>query len=131
LRAVTSATAATVLGIRPKQLDNVLARIGARAFPIGRQGRDRRLPIQRLPELALTLELVTRLGVPVRKAHRVAAAILQGDLDAGPVLQLAVDLAHLRRRIDERLALAIETVVRLPRGRPTQTQPRRTRRDDR
>ncbi|MEK0430282.1 MAG: hypothetical protein RL139_86 [Gemmatimonadota bacterium] len=131
MRAVTSATAATVLGIRPKQLDNVLARIGAGAFPVGRQGRDRRLPIQRLPELALTLELVTRLGVPVRKAHRVAAAILQGDLDAGPVLQLAVDLAHLRRRIDERLALAIESVVRLPRGRPTQAQPRRTRRDDR
>jgi len=118
VRAVTSATAAAVLGLRPKQLDNVLARIGPEAFPRGRQGRDRRLPIQRLPELAVTLELVGRLGLPVRKAHRVAAAMVRGALDAGPVLTLAVDLDAVRRRIDDRLVLAIESTVRPVRGRP-------------
>ena len=118
MRAVTSATAAAVLGIRPKQLDNVLARIGPAAFPRGRQGRDRRIPVQRLPELAVTLELVARLGLPVRKAHRAADALTRGALDTGPLLSLAVDLPTIRRRLDARLALAIESIVRPPRGRP-------------
>ena len=118
MRAVTSATAAAVLGIRAKQLDNVLARIGDGAVVRGRQGLERRIPIHRLPELGLTLELVGRLGLPVRKAHRVAAAVIRGDLEVGPILALAADLDRLRRDIDERLAMTIESLVRPRRGRP-------------
>ena len=78
MRAITSQTAAQVLQITPKQLDNLLLRIGGIASSSesgskGRQGRERRIPIKTLPKLALTLELMSGLGVGIRDGYRIAS----------------------------------------------------------
>ena len=123
MRAITSQTAAQVLEITPKQLDNLLSRIGGVASDggsgsKGRQGRARRIPIRSLPALALTLDLVAGLGVGVRDGYRIAAALCAGGHHAIGHLTLHVDLAGLVDRVDQRLAAAIETTVRATRGRP-------------
>lgn len=128
MRAITSQTAARVLEITPKQLDNLLLRIGGVASSMengsrGRRGRERRIPIKTLPELALTLELVTGLGVGIRDGYRIAAALCSGGGHEIGHLTLGADLDGLMDRIDERLAAAIETTVRARRGRPPKGRP--------
>jgi len=123
MRAITSQTAAQVLQITPKQLDNLLLRIGGVASSSesgskGCQGRERRIPIKTLPELALTLELMTGLGVGIRDGYRIASALCSGRDHAVGHLTIGADLDDLRDLIDRRLALAIETTVRAKRGRP-------------
>lgn len=120
MRAITSQTAAQVLGITPKQLDNLLARIGPESFGApGRQGKARRIPIRALPELALTLEIVSGFGTTVRAAHRIAASICETRHPYGTDhLRLAADLDELTTRIDQHLGAAIESTVRARRGRP-------------
>ena len=123
MRAITSQTAAQVLEITPKQLDNLLLRIGGIASSSesgskGRQGRERRIPIKTLPKLALTLELMSGLGVGIRDGYRIASALCSGrDHEVGH-LSVRVDIQGLTDRINQRLALAIETTVRAKRGRP-------------
>lgn len=146
LRAVTTTTAAIVLGIERKVLDNLLVRLAPEALPKGRQGVERRIPISLLEHLALTTELSDMLGVPVREAFTLSRA-LTGEVPLGPgnessgarqgstetttsgdsragrailgdYLRIDADLARLRADLDARLALAIESVVRRPRGRP-------------
>jgi len=124
MRAITSQTAAQVLEITPKQLDNLLFRIGGVASSSesgskGRQGRERRIPIKTLPELALTLELMTGLGVGIRDGYRIASALCSGRDIAIGHLTLHIDFGRLNETIDRRLATAIETTVRAKRGRPT------------
>lgn len=128
MRAITSQTAAQVLEITPKQLDNLLLRIGEVASSSesgskGRQGRERRIPIKTLPELALTLELVAELGVGVRDGFRIAAELCAGRRHAAGHVTLGADLDGLRDQIDQRLAAAIETTVRARRGRPPKGRP--------
>lgn len=144
MRAVTTTTAAIVLGIERKALDNLLLRLGPEALPKGRQGVERRIPISLLEHLALTTELSETLGVPVREAFILSRALTgevpldQGSRDMGGALEASgtghgtrdsgatlgdylridADLERLREDIDARLALAIESVVRRPRGRP-------------
>jgi len=123
MRAITSQTAAQVLQITPKQLDNLLLRIGgvASSSESGSkccQGRERRIPIKTLPELALTLELVNGLGVGIRDGYRIASELCSGRDHAVGQLTIGADLEGLRDQIDRRLALAIETTVRAKRGRP-------------
>lgn len=118
MRAVTSDTAAAVLGVSRRQLDNALSRIGSAAIDIGRQGVSRRIPINRLPVLFVALELTARTGLPVRRSYQVAAALVAREFVPGPYLRLEVDLDRIRRIIDERLAVAIETTVTPVRGRP-------------
>lgn len=121
MRAVTTDTAAAVLGVSRRQLDNTLSRIGSAALDTGRQGVARRIPIHRLPVLFLALELTARTGLPVRRAYQVAAALAAGAFVPGPFLRLEMDLEGVRRTIDQRLAVAIETTVTPVRGRPRRT----------
>jgi hypothetical protein len=123
MRAITSQTAAQVLQITPKQLDNLLLRIGEVASSTesgskGRQGRERRIPIKILPELALTLELVDGLGVGLRDGYRIASELCSGRDHEFGHLTIGTNLEGLRDQIDQRLAAAIETTVRAKRGRP-------------
>ena len=118
MRAVTTATAAVALGMRRKALDNLLGRIDLPAVTPGRQGVERRIPVALLPELFLTAELVGELSISVRSAFALARRLGQGMAPIGPFLQVMVDTAAIQREIDRRLEVAIETVVRRPRGRP-------------
>ncbi len=124
MRAVTTATAALVLGVERKSLDNLLNRIDPDALPKGRQGVERRIPIALLETLAITSDLMATLGSPARETFHVArliAATPTADgarAQLGPFISVSVDLPALRREINERLEQAIERVVRRPRGRP-------------
>lgn len=108
----------------------MLARIGESAVPKGRQGVDRRIPVQLLPVLALTLEMSNGLGIPTRDAFDRARSIVESstpddgrhhspiELVIGEFSTLQVDVVALKERVDARLEAAIESVVRPRRGRP-------------
>lgn len=134
MRAVTAATAAAVLQMERKAFDNLLLRLGSDAMPPGRQGVERRIPIALIEELFLTHDLSSVLGVPTREAFRIARLMLGrspsagtpdlsagfvGSLRVGQFVQLGADLAALREELRARFEVAIESVVRRPRGRPT------------
>ena len=67
---MTTATAAAVLGVGRKALDNILGRIDASEIPKGRQGVERRIPVSTLLELLMATELSARLGASSRESHR-------------------------------------------------------------
>jgi hypothetical protein len=134
LRAVTTTTAADVLQVSRKSLDNLLGRIGPGAVGAGRQGVERRISVALLEELALTVELSRRAGIPARDAFELARALLGraqvdpdqadvspdfiGSVSLGPFVQLGANLRALREDLQARLETAIESVVRRRRGRP-------------
>jgi len=127
MRAVTTATAAAVLGIHRKALDSLLVRLGADVLPQGRQGRERRIPVSLLEVLALTGDIAAAMEVPAKQAFAVARVIIDNSSSTrlGPFLTLNADLTALRQDIGARLEIAIETVVRPNRGRPRITPERR------
>lgn len=144
MRAVTTATAAAVISIDRKSLDNLLSRIGADAGARGRQGVERKIPVRMLEEIALTVELGERLRIPVREAYALARQLLGrdalravtpslqpepefvGSVNLGPFIHLGADLRALRAQLQARLELAIEMHVRPRRGRPRVKQSRPT-----
>ena len=133
MRAVTSATAASVLQIDRKSFDNLLLRIGPAAVPPGRQGVERRIPVSLVEELLLAADLNIALGVPAKVAFRIAQQLLGrstegtrgntaeflGSLNIGAFVQLGADVALLRAEMQRRYEVAVETVVRQARGRPS------------
>jgi len=137
LRAVTGATAAAILELDQKTFDNLLLRLGDLALPPGRQGVERRIPVTLLEELLLTRDLHQALGIPTRDAFLVSRQLLGrqdphrggvspeadflGSLHAGAFVHIAADLQQLREHLNQRLASAVETVVRRPRGRPAKS----------
>ncbi len=124
MRAVTTATAAAVLGVSPKVLDNILRRIDHEALPPGKQGLERRIPVPTLVDLLLTVELADRLAIPTKRALAVARSLLAGEVDVGTFVQLRIDRSRLWDEVDSRLESAIESVARPARGRPRR-RPRR------
>ena len=118
MRAVTTATAAAVLGIERKALDNILSRLGEDVIPKGRQGVERRIPVALLGELLLTAEIAHRLGGSVREAYALAQQLTRGESTLGSFVRVSADTTSVRTEIDHRLEVAIESVVRRPRGRP-------------
>lgn len=118
MRAVTTATAAAVIGIDRKSLDNLLLRLGPTHLAPGRQGVERRIPVNMLPELFLAVEFSRTLDAPVRQAFELARRSLAGDSSVGTFARLAVDIESVQAEVEERLSAAIESVVRRPRGRP-------------
>lgn len=118
MRAVTTATAAVALGLQKKALDNLLGRLDLPEAASGRQGVERRIPVSLLPQLLLTAELSDQLDMPIRSAFALARRLVAGDVAAGQFLQLRADTESITAEIDRQLEVAIETVVRRPRGRP-------------
>ena len=140
MRAVTSATAAAILQVDRKTLDNILLRLGPEAVPPGRQGVERRIPMGLLEDLILARDLSAGLGVPMREAFRIARQVLNrtpdgspdleaefiGSLPVGAYCQLGADLMRLREDLQQRVEEAVESVVRRPRGRPRKSASRDT-----
>lgn len=118
MRAVTTATAAVILGMERKSFDNLLARLDDEELPRGRQGLERRIPVALLPRLLLSAELSERFAIPLRVAFQLSGALARGIQPGAPFVRLDVDFELLRGEIDRQLERAVETVVRRPRGRP-------------
>ena len=120
-------------------LDNLLTRVGSSLNLVGRQGVERRIPVVALEDLALTLELTTRVGVPAPMAFALARQLLGrdaldraatsgeagatfvGSITLGSLIHIGVDLRALRDELHARLEHAIESQVRPRRGRPRTT----------
>ncbi len=118
MRAVTTGTAAAAIGLQKKALDNLLGRLELPEAISGRQGVDRRIPVSLLPDLLLTAELSDQLGIPHRVAFALARRLASGTVEAGPFLRFHADMESIQGEVDRQLEIAIETVVRKPRGRP-------------
>jgi hypothetical protein len=115
---VTTATAAAVIGIDRKSLDNLILRLGSDTLPPGRQGVERRIPVTLLAELLVTVEFIRALDIPARHAFELARRGLTGDTGVGPFARLAIDVESVQAELEDRLSTAIESVVRRRRGRP-------------
>lgn len=121
MRAVNSATAATIVGLDAKAFDNMIGRIGGSELSRGRQGLARRIPVSVLPQLLLTAELTERLGIPCRQAYGIAQALADGEQPAAPFVTMQADYERIRGRVNAQLEHAIESVVPRRRGRPRKT----------
>lgn len=137
MRAVTAATAAAILEIDRKSFDNLMLRLGDVALSPGRQGVERRIPVALVEELLLCRELMIAFGASAREAFDLARQVLGSAGSAGSraalpppelagpdfftlgeYLSLGIQRARLREEVQRRIAIAVETVVRRPRGRP-------------
>lgn len=118
MRAVTTATAAAVLGFERKSFENLLSRLSNALLAKGTQGLERRIPVSVLPQLLLMSELSERLGLASRPAFEIAGELLRGARPAGPLVRMQVDAAAIREEIERRMEAVVETVIRPRRGRP-------------
>lgn len=119
MRAVTTRTAAVALDLTERRLANILSRYPVRSLQRGQRGQARRIPLQTVEYLAVTLEIEALLGIPLAAALKLADRTLEnsGHLET-PTAWLNVDLESIRHTVLSRLATAVEEVVPPRRGRP-------------
>ena len=119
MRAYTVDVAALALGVERKFLDNLLSHHDIADCIGGRQGVRRRLARDGVVRLAIVVVLARQLGVPLARAVTLASR-LHADRAVEPAeaLRIAVDLPTLERRVEARLALAVESAREPRRGRP-------------
>lgn len=121
MRLYDIAVAALAIGAPRKWTDNVLWQHALPDVISVRQGVARRLPYSAIIRLAVIRELHSQLGVGVADAVVLAARVLDSGqsavLDTGR-LRVTLDLATLRRDIDQRLVTAMESTPSRRRGRP-------------
>ena len=122
-RAYTIATAALALKVETKWLDNTLSHFLVPGVAQKTQGVARKLTIESLLLLSVTILLGQSLGVPLARAldlsHRVIGA--GGRLSAHPLMDLAVDIQKVRTELLDRLETAVEIAPIPRRGRPPKT----------
>lgn len=122
MRAVTTGTAAFALGIKKKDLDNILSRNPVRGYERGRQGMARRLSLASIEQVALAIDLARDYSIPIPTALLLAEEALasrEGVVVApSGHIALHVDLERIRRDLHAKLAEAIDRVIPPRRGRP-------------
>ena len=119
-RAYTVATASLVLGMPAKWVDNLLSHHKVPGVHQERQGIARRLSIEGLRILSLTVLLIDELGLSATKALVIADGIIRnGGQFLGPKgLSVEIGLAAFEARLIERLESAVEIAPLPRRGRP-------------
>ena len=121
-RAYTLATAALALQVPAKWLDNTLSHFRVQGVVQTRQGVPRRLSIESLTLIAITLGLIADLELPLAKAlklaERLAAASGKLTLEGGA--RIEVDLPVMTESLLQRLEHAVEVAPLPRRGRPPQ-----------
>lgn len=126
MRLYDLAVTTLAIGAPRKWTDNVLSHHAIPGVLRARQGVARRLPYESVIRLALIRQLHADLGVGVRDAVRIAERFLDSGqprvLEIGE-LRLTLDVDALRRKLDERLALALESAPSPRRGRPSRKRP--------
>jgi len=121
-RAYTIATAALVLGVSAKWLDNALSHFKVPGVAQKRQGVARRLTVESLLHLSIAVILGRVLNVPLGHALEVARQVVSGDGRlATNELQLEFSLSTLHAEILNRLDNAVEITPMPRRGRRPKT----------
>src|SRR5665647_402719 len=112
MRAVTSGTAAFVLGIPKKDLDNILSRHTVRGFERGTRGLARRISLASIEQVAIAIDLARDFSIPISLALTLAEQTLasrEGVVTSpGGHLAIHADVGRIRRELLERLSEAIE-----------------------
>ena len=129
-RSYDVAAAALTLDVPTKWVDNLLSRHRIPGVEQARQGVTRRLSQHAITSIALVWILCEELGLPVGRAVDLAVRMTSsGDarltFAEGSVV-LGFDRATVARRLAERVADAVESAPRRPRGRPPAASPRNT-----
>ena len=122
MRAVTTGTAAFVLGVPKKDLDNILSRHVVTGFERGTRGLARRISLASIEQVAVAIDLARDFSIPIPVALTLAdrALVSREGIITSPGGHLAIhaDLDRIRRDLHSRLAEAIEDVIPPRRGRP-------------
>src|SRR2546423_6238102 len=123
-RAYTIATAALALETSPKWLDNALSHYRVAGVAHKKQGVARRITIEGLLAISVTLLLVAELGSPVGPALDVAQRLIGNDgiVEFSKGLRVELELQDFRDRLLAKLEHAVEIAPLPRRGRP----PKRT-----
>lgn len=121
MRFYTIAISALAIEAPRKWIDNLLAQHTLDELPADRQGVARRVSHPALMRLSVIRQLHIELGIGVRDAVRFSEKLLDSGqarvLEVGQ-LRLVVDAGALRRNLDLRLSLALESAPTPRRGRP-------------
>lgn len=123
MRGYTVVTSAVALGVEYKWLDNLLSHHAVAGVRQARQGVARTLSYSALQIIAVALELIVGLQVPLPLALVSAVRITAGQnpIEAGN-LQVTVNMEALDRWLFDRLAYAVEVAPIPKRGRPPREQ---------
>ena len=122
-RAYSVAAAAFALDVAPKWLDNFLSQHAVPGVVAAERGVARRIPLSALVLVAIARDLQRELGVGLGRGLEAAVRLAETDDDTsrlpiGEAAVLLVDVATLRRAIEDRLVIAMEILVAPRRGRP-------------
>ncbi len=119
-RAYTIATAALALGTSSKWLDNTLSHYRVEGVAQRKQGVARRLTIDGLLILSVTLALTEELGSSVADAIDLAQKLIaaRGRFASPQGLRIELDLQEFRGRLFSQLEHAVEVAPLPRRGRP-------------
>jgi hypothetical protein len=127
--AYSSRTVALALGVKPKELDNLLSRSAVRGVSGGISGRNRRITGDAISVIAIAAELRRAFGSPWHQALETAEMLALSETVqlANGLLTLSVSLSRYRERLNQRLDEVAEYVVTPSRGRPrpSRSNPRR------
>ena len=122
MRTVTTGTAAFVLGIPKKDLDNVLSGHAVHGCERGTRGLARRISLASIEQVAVAIDLARDFSIPIQTALELAdqALMSREGIITSPDGHLAIhaDLDRIRRELHLRLSDAIEHVIPPRRGRP-------------
>ncbi len=121
-RAYTIATAALALQVSTKWLDNTLSHCSVQGVSQTRQGVSRKLSIEALTILAVTLAFINDLGMPAATAIEVATQLTRsgGRMALRESITIELDIGRVTAALLERLEHAVEIAPLPRRGRPPQ-----------
>ena len=118
-RAYTVATAALVLGVPIKWLDNVLSHFSLQGIVQERQGVARRITIEGMLQLYLVHSLSSELGTTIVVATQVAQKLAaDGLVELSNGITIRAGRDALRAELVDRLEHAVEIAPVPRRGRP-------------
>ena len=125
-RAYTIGAVALALDVTAKWIDNVFSHHTVRGVAQERQGVSRKVNLEGLLQLALTIILIKDLEVPISSALRLANTLTEtdGSLKTSAGISIDLDLAAIRGRLETRLAQAVEIAPVPRRGRPPHSNSR-------
>jgi hypothetical protein len=115
---------ALVIGSAPKWVDNLLSHHALPGASRGRQGVQRRITDEGLLAIELTRLLACELAVPLGRSAELARRVLASrsasevTISTGSGLTLVFSLSAIENRLRARVLEAVESVARVPRGRP-------------
>ena len=115
------ATVAFAVDAPRKWVDNTCSHFAIAGVQSTQRGVSRQFSFEGVLAVQLVRNLCIELGLPVRDAVRLAAALL-ADRDAAASLArgvvISLDLETLTHHVQQRLLEAVESVPRIRRGRP-------------